>query len=312
MKKSLGLSALFHGSIVAAALFALPSSKPLLVPPVDAVQVDISQITDNSKRKATTTEASENKAKAAIKFTKPVEKIKPAPKIAEEVNTAAREPAVAEPPPPEKKAEPPKVEPVKKPVVEKVEDKPLDSDPLKKLLAEEQKQEEEKKAEEKKQAEAKKKKADEKKKIELKKKQSFEDIAEFLNKEEGERTAPLKPSDADGAPDKAEKNMAGNDDALAATIVDALVTKVRECFTVPPAARDADVTVSIQFKLGQDGSVQGQPLLVAGGSDPISVATAAAAISAITECENYDLPQDRYDLWKEVILDFNPNMMNPT
>jgi hypothetical protein len=28
------------------------------------------------------------------------------------------------------------------------------------------------------------------------------------------------------------------------------------------------------------------------------------------ECQSYDfLPQDKYDLWKDLIINFNPNMM---
>jgi TolA protein len=276
---------------------------------------------------------------------KPAEK--PPEKPAEKPPEKVEEPKKEEP----KKEEPKKEEPKKEEPKKLVEDKPLESDPLKDLLKEQQveeekialekkKLEEKKKIEEQKKAEAEEKKkveaekkkaeAEEKKKAEAdakkkaeadakkkavadakKKKANMDDIAAFLNKEEGERAAPQE-STEDGSPEKAEKASKGDDAEIAGTLIDALVTKIKGCWTVPPAARDSNVTVKVQFQLDRDGSVVGNPVKVGGGSDPVSNATAAAAISAIKQCENYELPPDRYDLWKDVILDFNPNMMNPT
>jgi TolA protein len=250
-----------------------------------------------------------------------------------------------------KKEEPKKEEPKKEEPKKLVEDKPLESDPLKDLLKEQQVEEEKvalekKKLEEKKKVEEQKKaEAEEKKKVEAekklaeaeekktaeaeakkkaeadakkkavadakKKKAEMDDIAAFLNKEDGERAAPQE-SVEDGSPEKAEKASKGDDAEIAGTLIDALVTKIKGCWTVPPAARDSNVTVKVQFQLDRNGSVVGNPVKVGGGSDPVSNATADAAISAIKQCENYELPPDRYDLWKDVILDFNPNMMNPT
>jgi hypothetical protein len=34
-------------------------------------------------------------------------------------------------------------------------------------------------------------------------------------------------------------------------------------------------------------------------------------VAAILGCQSYDfLPQEQYDLWKDLILNFNPNMMS--
>jgi outer membrane biosynthesis protein TonB len=291
MKKSVGASVAFHGVILAAALITLPASDAFKAPPMDAIQVDISQITDQSKRKAITTEEVEKKPVPALKKTEVV-KPEPAPKVADEVKTAA----VEEAPPPEPKVEPPKPEP------KKVEDKPVDPDPLKEMLAAEaakQAADEQKKKDEL-------KKADEKKKFDKK----LAEAAAFLNKTDDQKTAPLKSGDTAATPDKGEKAMAGSDDAIAATLLDALTSKVRECMTVPPAARDADISVLVHFSLTPDGnvvSVQADPT-----SDPVAQATASAAVSAIKGCEPYQLPPDKYDIWKDVTLDFNPNMLSRT
>jgi colicin import membrane protein len=326
MKRSVSLSVGLHAGVLVLALFSLPSSDALKAPPVNSIEVDISQITDQSKRMAATTEDVPKTEKVAPKKMEVVKETPPAPKISDEVNTAAKEPVAPDlPKPPEPKKEEPKKEEPRKEEPKKAEEKPLDPDPLKQLIAaqeaevakkeaEAKKQaEEKKKADEKKKAEEKKKadekkKAEEKKKIAEKKKKDLklDDIAEFLNKKDGERTTQVKQVE-EGAPKKAEKAMAGADDAIAATLLEALVSKVKQCFVVPPAARDTDISVRVRFQLDQDGNVAS--VKAESQSDPIGNATAAAAVSAIKGCEPYDLPPDKYDLWKDVILDFNPNML---
>jgi hypothetical protein len=48
-------------------------------------------------------------------------------------------------------------------------------------------------------------------------------------------------------------------------------------------------------------------------SDPLFQATAQSAISAVMQCQAYDFfPADKYDLWKENTVNFNPNQMFPS
>ena len=159
MKKSALGSLSFHALIVLVALFGIPATKPFEIQPVEAIQVDISNITDNTKVKAQTKSDEKPVDKPKPKVSKSDVKTKPVEKVTEEKVVAVKEPAKVEPPPkPEKKVEPPK------PVEEKkVEDTPVDPDPLKQMLEAEDaqlKQAEEKK----KKAEAKKLKVEEEKK----------------------------------------------------------------------------------------------------------------------------------------------------
>ena len=125
MRKSLITSLILHAAILVAALVVLPDPDKYKVQTQDAIQVDISQISDESKRKATAKSADKPIEKAAPKKVEEVKKVEPAPKVDEKVKTAVKEP-VAEPPPPPPA---PKVEEPKK-----EEPKPLDPDPLKDLL----------------------------------------------------------------------------------------------------------------------------------------------------------------------------------
>ncbi len=299
MKKPFAISIGFHAAILLAALIVLPTPKPFEVKPQQAIQVDISNISAKTQQMATAKDAAPAVEKPAPKETKVVKDVPPAPKIDDKVNNAVNTPKP--PPPPDlPKPEPPKPEPPKK-----VEPKPVDEAALNNLL--------------KKVDEPPPKKPDptppkdpvkpaekpvEKKKPELK----LDEIAALLNKDKGGHTAPQKPAKATGTPKLAAKDNSAEDAAMTATIIDALTSKVKTCFEVPPAARDANISVRIHFKLNQDGSVNGQPDVASMSSDPIFDATARAAISAIMECQNYDLPQDQYKLWQDNVLDFNPNL----
>ncbi|MFN0191358.1 MAG: hypothetical protein ACKVP5_05180 [Aestuariivirga sp.] len=323
MRWGLTTSLVLHGGILFMALAVLPDPDEFKVKPQDAIQVDISQITDESKRKATVKAEAPPKPveKPKPKPTEVVKDVEPAPKVAEEVKTAAKE-AAAEPPPPEpKKEEPKKVEEPKK-----EEPKPLDPDPLKDLIKDtveekpEPKPEEPKKAEEPKKEEPKKeevKKAEvqpekkpDKKPEKKKPKLDTDEIAAFLNKTDEEKTAPQKPAEETGTPEQGEANIQGTDDALAATLVDALRQRLAECWSVPPGAREAKIIVRVKFSLNPDGSVAGFPEVQNAGGDRLFDVTAQSAISAIMECQLYDfLPREKYDLWREITINFNPNMM---
>jgi outer membrane biosynthesis protein TonB len=299
MRKSLIASFVLHGAILVAALVVLPNPEEFKVKPQDSIEVDISQITDESKRKATAKVDAPPEKKAAPKKVEEVKKVKPAPKVAPEVKTAAKEP-VAPPPPEAKKPDEPK----------KVEPKPLDPDPLEALIK--QVEEKPKPKEEVKKAEVKPEKKVTKKKVEKKKTElDMEAVAAFLNKEDTEKTAPQQPAEEAGAPELAALDAQGTDDALAATLTEALSHKLQQCWSVPPGAREANITVKVRWHLSHNGNVTGTPEILNMSGDPLFVATANSAVSAVMECQSYSdiFPQDRYDLWKDNVFDFNPNMM---
>lgn len=312
MRWSLATSLGLHAAILVAALVVLPNPNPHKVKPVEAIQVDITNIGDISKRMAMAKDAEKPAEKPAPKKTETVKKADPQAKVAEEVKKVAKEPK-AEPPPPEpKKEEPKKEEPPKK----AEEPKPLDPDPLKDLIKDtvtdtpEPKKEPPKKEETKKAEKKPEKKPDKKKPEKKKEKLDVDQMEAFLNKIDDESTAPVETSTLDGAPAKGEANLQGTDDQLSATIIEALVQRIRQCWTVPPGAREANVVVKVHFGLNPDGTVIGNPEIMNGTGDPLFDATARSAVAAVLECQSYSfLPQDQYDLWKDLIINFNPNMM---
>lgn len=298
MRLGLTLSLALHAGILAAAVFTLPGPDPYKVKPQDAIQVDISNIADATKKMAAKKEPErpkENPAPPKVAETPPAE---PAPKVAEEVKKAVRE-AKAEPEPPllpEPVVEPPKKE---EPIPDPIQDLLTKTEPPK------PKKEEPKKAEAKPKEKPKK---PEKKKDEL----DPDQIAAFLNKID-KTQAPEQSAETAAQPAPSDKNAAGSDDQIAATIIDALVQRIKECWTVPPGAREANIVVRVSFGLNTDGSVIGVPEVMNAEEDPLFIATANSAVAAVLECQTYNfLPVDQYELWKDLIINFNPDMMSQT
>jgi hypothetical protein len=78
---------------------------------------------------------------------------------------------------------------------------------------------------------------------------------------------------------------------------------------IPPGAREANITVKVRIMLAEDGSVSGQPEIMNGPGDYLFSTTAQSTVTAILGCQNYDfLPKEQYDVWKDLVLNFNPNM----
>jgi len=302
-----------HAAILAAAFVVLPNPDEFKVTDQDMIPVDIVSINDVSTRVATV--KSEEKKPVEKPAPKPAEVMKPAqpaPEVAPEVKTAVKEAsAPPEPKPPEPKEKPKpeaKPEPAPKPeemaeLLKKIEEKPEEKKP-------EQKQAEAKP--EKKPAEKPPEKKPEKK---LKPKKEFnpDDIAAFLNKTDDKRTAPQKPQTETGTPNQGDFNVSGADADMSATIADAIQQRLIQCWTVPPGAREAQISVKVRFSLNSDGTVSGLPQVLNSSSDPLFSTTAQSALSAVMNCQPYDnLPQDRYDLWRDNTVNFNPNMMFPS
>ena len=114
MKRSLAASITFHAAILAAALVVLP--KPHYDPePVEAINVDISNITDSNKLTAMAPDAPDKVEKPAPKKAEIIKKTDETLKVAEKEVTAAKEAAPEPPPPPEATPTPPKEPPKAEP-----------------------------------------------------------------------------------------------------------------------------------------------------------------------------------------------------
>jgi outer membrane biosynthesis protein TonB len=309
MRRSLTISLLLHVAILASAFVVLPNPDEFKVED-EMIPVDIVSIEDLGKRQATVKTPEKPVEKAAPKPVEVMKPVQPAPEVAPEVKTAAKEASAPPEPKPEPKKEEPKKEepkPAPKPeemaeLLKKIEEKPEDKKPEKQAEAKPEKKPDPKPPEKKPE-----------KKLKPKKEFNPDDIAAFLNKTDDKRTAPLKPQAETGTPKQGEFNLSGNDDGVAATIADAIMQRLAKCWNIPPGAREAQISVKIRFQLNPDGTVSGLPQILTSSSDPLFTTTAQSAVSAVMDCQAYDfLPQDKYDLWQENTVNFNPNQMFPS
>ena len=294
MKTGLAISALFHAALLLWGLISF-AAKPLEAKPNDALPVDI--ISDKQFSEMT------KGVKNAPKDAKPaplVEKIDPSKPVDDstakvtpkkEIDAARNEPQPP-PPAPESKPKAAEAKPEKKPEPPKV-------DPIAETL---KKEEAKKKAEER----AAKAKAEK----EQKQAQAYDPtrIAALLDKRDPQRHA--------AAGDHLSQNPGlgksqGNAAVLSQSEIDALRRRLAECWNPPVGASNAPnlkVVMRVLFK--QDGSVAGQPLLVAGTASPFGPAMAESAKRAILTCQPFKmLRPETYELWKDIEITFDPKDM---
>ncbi|WP_018181295.1 hypothetical protein [Kaistia granuli] len=89
--------------------------------------------------------------------------------------------------------------------------------------------------------------------------------------------------------------------------IDALRSQVQRCWNIPVGWTDpSEVTVTIRFKLNQDGSVSGVPSIQQYPASQYGTVAAESAVRAVMQCGPYQLPVEKYDLWSEIQMRFSP------
>ena len=95
--------------------------------------------------------------------------------------------------------------------------------------------------------------------------------------------------------------------------LDALRMQIERCWIVQAGARYAeDLAVKVRVYLKSDGSLQRDPKIVDDtrmGEDPFFRAAAESAIRAILKCAPFKMPAEKYNLWREMELTFDPTEM---
>lgn len=338
MYRGLLTSFVGHALLLAYALLNIQPPLPDLpaMIPIEATLVTPSELT-RLKQGDPTSKQLEAKAKEEP----PTETSK---KEAEKPKPITAPPPAAEPPPPAPeppKAEEAKPEPPKDPIADKLAAAPPPPEPtpepgptpdekkkLEEKLEQERKAEDEKKkAEEKKKADEEKKKAEAKKKAEEKKKKLAEakrkeaekkkfdadKIAALLDKTPDKRgapqsaTQPTKPTDYTG-PTAGERQ--GHDTVLTAREQDLLLSMINQqlepCARLPGGGGGPDTPiVNVRFNLNQDGSLNGEPVVVNKQNTPLYAIAADASVRAVKQCAPFQLPADKYAAWSTVTWAFD-------
>jgi len=282
MGRSTFISAALHTAILLFALVAFPAAKMEHAPLV-AIPVDLATPSEVTKIKAGMADAKDD-APLAGKPKEPKPAAVKEPNKPEEETTKADKPEdkpkPEEAPKPEDKAAAPKVD-------AKKDEKPAKP----------------------KQAEAKPKKPAPK----VAKKPDFntDRIAALLNKipDATDEPAPVLPSD-EPTPNMVRGQSNGTETTMSVNEIDALRARIAQCWSPPPGGLGAEqIVVKLRMKLNEDGTLVGYPTVANRGSSPFFQAAADSAVRAVYQCQPYPLPSDKYALWRDMILNFDPSEM---
>jgi outer membrane biosynthesis protein TonB len=98
-----------------------------------------------------------------------------------------------------------------------------------------------------------------------------------------------------------------------ANIQSAIASQIAKCWTAPVGQTGAEtLVVRIRIYLQPDGSLADDPAIVDRGrmmSDNLYRVAAEAAQRAVRRCSPLKLPNEYYDIWRDVILNFDPSKM---
>lgn len=103
----------------------------------------------------------------------------------------------------------------------------------------------------------------------------------------------------------------GNAQRLSQSELDALRARLAQCWTLPAGATEAqDLNVEVQILLRQDGSLSAEPKVLNRSSNPFFQVAAESALRAIRTCAPFSfLPVAKYEAWKDIEVNFNPQYM---
>jgi hypothetical protein len=124
------------------------------------------------------------------------------------------------------------------------------------------------------------------------------EVEEPQPQETAEETKPVR-----GQADGRQMSMSVNE-------IDALRARIAQCWNPPPGGLGAEeIVVKIRLKLNEDGTLVGYPTVANRGASPFFQAAADSAIRAVFQCQPYELPGEKYALWRDMILNFDPSDM---
>jgi len=92
---------------------------------------------------------------------------------------------------------------------------------------------------------------------------------------------------------------------------DALRAQIERCWSPPQGAANDETgaIVKVRIWLKPDGSLQRDPKVLNSGAGVYFEALADSATRAVRRCQPFQMPLDKYDNWKEIIMNFDPSQM---
>jgi colicin import membrane protein len=133
-------------------------------------------------------------------------------------------------------------------------------------------------------------------------------VAALLDKRTPERLAAagdvINSTVSQGAP-------TGGAATLSQSELDAVRVRLMQLWNPPVGAKDLQsLSVTIRFKLKPDTTLDGNPVVVTGGSGPLFMAVRDSAVRAVLRGQPYlMLRPEHYDIWQEMEITFDDSML---
>ncbi|MFZ1775504.1 MAG: cell envelope integrity protein TolA [Rhizobiaceae bacterium] len=78
---------------------------------------------------------------------------------------------------------------------------------------------------------------------------------------------------------------------------------IARCWNLPLIENVGSLTAKVSFQLDPNGALAGNPqIIVSSGNRPFD----ESALRAIKKCAPFDLPRDRWEEWKSIVVNFDP------
>ncbi len=129
-----------------------------------------------------------------------------------------------------------------------------------------------------------------------------------------EKMAALMKRQSQSQPGRAQRAPLGED--LSISEIDAIRRQIEQCWLVPAAIGAKNVeemAVQIRIKLNPDGTLRESRIVdrFRMETNPSYKAVAESALRAVRNprCNKFTLPLQKYDVWKDMVLRFNPSEM---
>lgn len=136
-------------------------------------------------------------------------------------------------------------------------------------------------------------------------KEKADEVASLLNREAGSGGGSQANNNQASAGGK--KTTTGN--TLTTSEMDSLRGQIQACWSVPASAQgEVGLKVSVQFQLSQSATIEGRPSIQkSSGNRQLD----ESAIRAVARCgaQGFQLPPDKYDSWRDVVVNFDPSEM---
>lgn len=102
----------------------------------------------------------------------------------------------------------------------------------------------------------------------------------------------------------------GRDDRMSANEIDVFIAQIARCWTPPVGGLGAEsIVVKLHIELNEDGTLARPPRVANNLESPFFTPAADSAVRAVIQCQPYRMSADKYDMWRDMMLNFDPKEM---